>query len=89
MESDYLILNEDEVLKSGGLVRPLSGRRAVKVRRTSRLFSSKAMYVEDQGDFVNGVVEVSLQVRLSGLKDLLANQTLFPRTNRSKRVFPH
>jgi dihydroneopterin aldolase/2-amino-4-hydroxy-6-hydroxymethyldihydropteridine diphosphokinase/dihydropteroate synthase len=32
--------------------------RGVKVKRTSRLYESEAMYVEDQERFINGVIEV-------------------------------
>jgi len=29
------------------------------VKRTSRLYESRPMYVLDQGEFINGVIEVS------------------------------
>jgi hypothetical protein len=46
-------VNEDE---------NVAGEAYVRVRRTSRLYESRPMYVLDQGEFINGVIEVSLQL---------------------------
>jgi 2-amino-4-hydroxy-6-hydroxymethyldihydropteridine diphosphokinase/dihydropteroate synthase len=35
-------------------------QRGIKVTRTSSFWETKAMYVEDQDSFVNGVAEVSI-----------------------------
>jgi hypothetical protein len=40
----------------------VAGEAYVRVRRTSRLYESRPMYVLDQGEFINGVIEVSLQL---------------------------
>lgn len=40
------------------------GENGVKVIKTSRLYESEPMYVEDQDRFINGVIEVSPLVRL-------------------------
>jgi hypothetical protein len=38
----------------------------VKITRTSGLYESKAMYVEDQADFLNGAFEVSTFLNIDG-----------------------
>ena len=45
--------------------RSLSVRDDVRIKRTSGLWETKAMYVTDQGDFLNGVCEVRNPVLLS------------------------
>lgn len=37
-------------------------RRNIKVLRTSSLYETQAMYVEDQQNFINGVCEVSATI---------------------------
>ncbi|KAI4121929.1 MAG: hypothetical protein LQ347_006694 [Umbilicaria vellea] len=46
-------------------------RRNIKVLRTSSLYETQAMYVEDQQNFINGVCEVKTSLDPSGLLDEL------------------
>lgn len=41
----------------------LARQSGIQVVRTSGLYKTKAMYVEDQADFTNGVCEVGTSVR--------------------------
>lgn len=46
----------------GDLHEDEAGEEYVRVRRTSRLYESRPMYVLDQGEFINGVMEVSAEL---------------------------
>ena len=46
----------------GDLHEDEAGEAYVRVRRTSRLYESRPMYVLDQGEFINGVIEVGPQL---------------------------
>jgi hypothetical protein len=47
--------------------------RGLKVTRTSALYETKAMYMEDQQNFINGACEVCHQVKSRWILCLLAN----------------
>jgi 7,8-dihydro-6-hydroxymethylpterin-pyrophosphokinase len=45
---------------------------SVKVKRVSRLYESRPMYVLDQGEFINGVIEVSRSLAIEEDKTLIS-----------------
>ncbi len=54
----------------------------IRITRTSRLYQSRAMYVEDQADFTNGALEI--ETRLSPIELLLALKRVERATGRQK-----
>lgn len=52
----------DRIAHLSKAVTTLSETAGVKLVNTSRLYESEPMYVEDQSRFINGVIEVSVDI---------------------------
>jgi dihydroneopterin aldolase/2-amino-4-hydroxy-6-hydroxymethyldihydropteridine diphosphokinase/dihydropteroate synthase len=84
----YLALGSNIGDRIGHLRRAVEGLedKGVIVLRTSRLYESEAMYVEDQDRFVNGIIEVSAfrppqdQIRMSECQPEAKADILFYRS---------